>query len=86
MITVVLNISLKQVPGSETLNIQNNKTTVKSKSWFLLQTKLDLLVLHHQVADVTNRKVTEQLDVMTSNFIKELGVPVPEEEGTRSHM
>lgn len=39
---------------------------------FLLQTKLNLLVLNHQVTDVANRKVTKQLDVMTSDLIEEL--------------
>lgn len=48
---------------------------------FLLQTKLNLLVLNHQVTDVANRKVTKQLDVMTSDLIEELWVPIPIEDG-----
>ncbi|TNN79664.1 hypothetical protein EYF80_010038 [Liparis tanakae] len=36
-----------------------------------------------QVTDVANREVAEQLNVEASNLVKELGVPVPEEEGTR---
>lgn len=47
----------------------------------LLQTKLNLLVLNHQVTDVANRKVTKQLDVMTSDLIEELWVPIPTEFG-----
>lgn len=39
-----------------------------------LQAKLHLLVFHHQVTDISDREVPKQLDVMSSDLVKQLGV------------
>lgn len=54
----------------------NSKPAEKRRNPDSLQAKLHLLVFHHQITDVADRKVTEQLDVVSSDLVEQLGVCV----------
>lgn len=47
---------------------------------YVLHAKLHLLVLHHQVADILDRQIPKQLDVVASDLIEEVRVRTPETE------